>query len=341
MTRVAINGFGRIGRTVFRIIVSRPESDMEVVAINDLSDDDILGYLLEYDSVMGRFDQTVSIEDGLMRVGDHEVKMLMERDPTKLPWAELDVDVVVEATGVFRNRASLQSHLDAGAKRVVLTVPAKDDIDETVVLGVNDEDLDADDLIVSNASCTTNCLAPLAKVLDDAFGIRKGVMTTVHAYTNDQRLADVPHADLRRSRAATENIIPTTTGAAKAVGQVLPNLDGKLDGMAMRVPVPDGSTVDLVVELDTDVTVEEVNAAVKAAAEGEMAGILEYTEEPIVSTDVIGNPHSSIFDASGTHVLGGNLVKVMSWYDNEWGYSNRVVDLIERLAEIIGEDEAA
>jgi glyceraldehyde 3-phosphate dehydrogenase len=341
MTRVAINGFGRIGRTVLRIIVSRPESDIEVVAINDLSDDDILGYLLEYDSVMGRFDQTVSIEDGLMRVGDHEVKMLMERDPTKLPWAELDVDVVVEATGVFRDRASLQSHLDAGAKRVVLTVPAKDDIDETVVLGVNDEDLDADDLIVSNASCTTNCLAPLAKVLDDAFGIRKGVMTTVHAYTNDQRLADVPHADLRRSRAATENIIPTTTGAAKAVGQVLPNLDGKLDGMAMRVPVPDGSTVDLVVELDTDVTVEEVNAVVKAAAEGEMAGILEYTEEPIVSTDVIGNPHSSIFDASGTHVLGGNLVKVMSWYDNEWGYSNRVVDLIERLAEIIREDEAA
>jgi glyceraldehyde 3-phosphate dehydrogenase len=341
MTRVAINGFGRIGRTVFRIIVSRPEADIEVVAINDLSDDDILGYLLEYDSVMGRFDQTVSIEDGLMRVGVHEVKMLMERDPTKLPWAELDVDVVVEATGVFRDRASLQSHLDAGAKRVVLTVPAKDDIDETVVLGVNDEDLDADDLIVSNASCTTNCLAPLAKVLDDAFGIRKGVMTTVHAYTNDQRLADVPHADLRRSRAATENIIPTTTGAAKAVGQVLPNLDGKLDGMAMRVPVPDGSTVDLVVELDTDVTVEEVNAAVKAAAEGEMAGILEYTEEPIVSTDVIGNPHSSIFDASGTHVLGGNLVKVMSWYDNEWGYSNRVVDLIERLAEIIGENEAA
>jgi glyceraldehyde 3-phosphate dehydrogenase len=341
MTRVAINGFGRIGRTVFRIIASRPESDIEVVAINDLSDDDILGYLLEYDSVMGRFDQTVSIKDGLMRVGDHEVKMLMERDPTKLPWAELDVDVVVEATGVFRDRASLQRHLDAGAKRVVLTVPAKDDIDETIVLGVNDENLDADDLIVSNASCTTNCLAPLAKVLDDAFGIRKGVMTTVHAYTNDQRLADVPHADLRRSRAATENIIPTTTGAAKAVGQVLPNLDGRLDGMAMRVPVPDGSTVDLVVELDTDVTVEEVNAAVKAAAEGEMAGILEYTEEPIVSTDVIGNPHSSIFDASGTHVLGGNLVKVMAWYDNEWGYSNRVVDLIERLAEIIGEDEAA
>ena len=341
MTRVAINGFGRIGRTVFRIIASRPDSKLEVVAINDLADDDILCYLLEHDSVMGRFDQTVSLEDGLMQVGDHQVKMLSERDPRKLPWADLDVDVVVEATGVFRDRASLQGHLDAGAKRVVLTVPAKDDIDETIVLGVNDDRLDADDLIVSNASCTTNCLAPLVKVLDDAFGIRKGMMTTVHAYTNDQRLADVPHADLRRSRAATENIIPTTTGAAKAVGQVLPHLDGRLDGMAMRVPVPDGSTVDLVVELDRDVTVEEVNAAVKAAAEGEMAGILEYSEEHIVSTDIIGNPHSSIFDAGGTRVLGGNLVKVMSWYDNEWGYSNRVVDLIERLAEVMGADAAA
>lgn len=340
MTNVAINGFGRIGRTVFRIIASRPESGLEVVAINDLSDDDILGYLLEYDSVMGRFDQTVTIEDGLMRVGDHEIKMLMERDPAQLPWDELDVDVVVEATGVFRDRASLEKHLDAGAKRVILTVPAKDDIDETIVLGVNDENLDAGDLIVSNASCTTNCLAPIAKVLDDAFGIRKGVMTTVHAYTNDQRLADVPHADLRRSRAATENIIPTTTGAAKAVGTVLPQLEGKLDGMAMRVPVPDGSTVDLVVELDKNVTVEEVNAAVRAAAEGDMAGILEYTEQPIVSTDVIGNPHSSIFDASGTHVLGGNLVKVMSWYDNEWGYSNRVVDLIERLAVVMDGETA-
>jgi glyceraldehyde 3-phosphate dehydrogenase len=340
MTNVAINGFGRIGRTVFRIIASRPDSGLEVVAINDLSDDDILGYLLEYDSVMGRFDQEVSMEDGLMRVGDHEIKMLVEPDPAQLPWDELEVDVVVEATGVFRDRASLQKHLDAGAKRVVLTVPAKDEIDETIVLGVNDENLDASDLIVSNASCTTNCLAPLAKVLDDAFGIRKGVMTTVHAYTNDQRLADVPHADLRRSRAATENIIPTTTGAAKAVGKVLPQLDGKLDGMAMRVPVPDGSTVDLVVELDKDVTVDEVNAAVRAAAEGEMAGILEYTEEPIVSTDIIGNPHSSIFDASGTHVLGGNLVKVMSWYDNEWGYSNRVVDLIERLAVVMDNEKA-
>jgi len=248
--------------------------------------------------------------------------------------------VVVESTGVFRDRASLTKHLDAGAKRVILTVPSKDEIDETVVLGVNDQDLGPEDLIVSNASCTTNSLAPLAKVLDDSFGIVKGVMTTVHAYTNDQRLADVPHKDLRRSRAATENIIPTTTGAAKAVGEVLPQLEGKLDGMAMRVPVPDGSTVDLVVELERDVTVEEVNAAVRSAAEGPMKGIIEYNEDPIVSTDIIGNPHSSIFDAGGTHVLGGNLVKVMSWYDNEWGYSNRVVDLIERLAEVIAEESA-
>ncbi len=338
MTNVAINGFGRIGRAVFRIIAGRPESNISVVAINDLSDDDILAYLLEYDSVMGRFDQEVEVSDGVMRVGDHEIRMLMERDPAQLPWSELGVDVVIESTGVFRDRSSLQQHLDAGAKRVILTVPAKDEIDETVVLGVNDEDLDADDLIVSNASCTTNCLAPLAKVLHDSFGLEKGVMTTVHAYTNDQRLADVPHKDLRRSRAATENIIPTTTGAAKAVGKVLPELDGKLDGMAMRVPVPDGSTVDLVVELGRDVTAEEVNQAVKEAAEGPMAGIIEYNEDPIVSTDIIGNPHSSIFDAAGTHVIGGNLVKVMSWYDNEWGYSNRVVDLIERLAEVIAQE---
>jgi len=337
MTSVAINGFGRIGRAVLRIIAERPDSDIEVVAINDLSDDDILAYLLEYDSVMGRFDQEVTVSDGIMTVGDHEIRMLVERDPAQLPWKELGVDVVVEATGVFRDRASLQKHLDAGAKRVILTVPAKDEIDETIVLGVNDAALGPDDLIVSNASCTTNSLAPLAKVLDDAFGIRKGVMTTVHAYTNDQRLADVPHKDLRRSRAATENIIPTTTGAAKAVGKVLPSLDGKLDGMAMRVPVPDGSTVDLVVELDRNVTVEEVNAAIKKAAEESLVGIMEYTEDPIVSTDIIGNPHSSIVDASGTRVLGGNLVRVMSWYDNEWGYSNRVVDLIERLGQIIEE----
>ena len=340
MANVAINGFGRIGRAVFRIIASRPNSGLKVVAINDLSDDDILAYLLEYDSVMGRFEEDVTVNDGLMRVGDHEIKMLMERDPSSLPWQDLDVDIVIESTGVFRDRASLQKHIDAGAKRVILTVPSKDKVDETVVLGVNDDQLDSDDIIVSNASCTTNSLAPLAKVLDDNFGIRKGVMTTVHAYTNDQVLADVPHQDLRRSRAATENIIPTSTGAAAAIGEVIPNLAGKLDGMAMRVPVPDGSTVDLVVELDRDVTVDEVNAAVRAAAEGPMAGILEYVEDPIVSTDIIGNPHSSIFDAGGTQVLGGNLVKVMSWYDNEWGYSNRVVDLAGRLAEVLEREPA-
>jgi len=341
MVNVAINGFGRIGRAVFRIIATRPGSEIRVVAINDLSDDDILAYLLEYDSVMGRFDQEVIVADGVMKVGPHEIKMLMERDPAQLPWAELGVDIVIESTGVFRSRAALQQHVDAGAKRVILTVPSQDKIDQTVVLGVNDAELGADDIIVSNASCTTNCLVPLAKVLDDNFGIVKGVMTTVHAYTNDQVLADVPHKDLRRSRAATENIIPTTTGAAKAVGEVLPNLEGKLDGIAMRVPVPDGSTVDFVVELSKNVTVEEVNAAVKAAAEsGPMVGILEYTEDPIVSTDIIGNPHSSIFDAAGTQVLGGNLVRVMSWYDNEWGYSNRVVDLIERLAQVMEKEPA-
>ena len=333
--KVAINGFGRIGRNVFRIILQRDDPNVEVVAINDLADDDVLAYLLEYDSVMGPLGQDVEVIDGVMTVGRHQVEMLMERNPADLPWAELGVDVVVEATGIFRSRDKLQLHVDAGAKRVILTVPSKDEIDEMVVLGVNDDVLDASDIIVSNASCTTNCLAPIAKVLDDAFGIERGIMTTVHAYTNDQRLADVPHEDLRRSRAATENIIPTTTGAAKAVGKVLPNLDGKLDGMAMRVPVPDGSTVDLVVQLHKDVTVEEINAAVKAAAEGPLKGIIQYSEDPLVSTDIIGNPHSSVFDAESTQVLGGNLVKVLSWYDNEWGYSNRVVDLIDRLGELL------
>ncbi len=335
MTKVAINGFGRIGRNVFRVILEREDPGIEIVAINDLADDDILAYLLEYDSVMGHLDVSPVVENGSMRVGPHNVAMLMERDPAALPWAELGVDIVIEATGVFRDRASLQKHLDAGAKRVILTVPPKDAIDEMVVLGVNDEELDESDIIVSNASCTTNCLAPVAKVLDDAFGLKRGVMTTVHAYTNDQRLADVPHKDLRRSRAATENIIPTTTGAAKAVGKILPKLAGRLDGMAMRVPVPDGSTVDLVVELERDVTVEEVNAAIKAAADGPMKGILEYSEDALVSTDIIGNPHSSIFDAGSTQVLGGNLVKILAWYDNEWGYSNRVVDLIERMGAFV------
>ena len=334
-TKVAINGFGRIGRAVFRIILQRDNPDIEVVAINDLADDDILAYLLEYDSVMGPLGVDAEVADGKMTVGRHQVKMLMERDPTKLPWAELGVDIVIESTGVFRSREKLGKHIEAGAKRAILTVPSDDAIDQTVVLGVNDGELDSEDILVSNASCTTNCLAPLAKVLDDSFGIKRGVMTTVHAYTNDQQLADVPHKDLRRSRAATENIILTTTGAARAVGRVLPALDGKLDGMAMRVPVPDGSTVDLVVELDREVSVDEVNAAVKTAADGPLKGILQYSEDPLVSTDIIGNPHSSIFDAGSTKVLKGNLVKVLSWYDNEWGYSNRVVDLVDRMAALL------
>ena len=327
--RVAINGFGRIGRAVFRIIAERPESGIEVVAVNDLADDDVLAYLLKNDTVMGQFEGDVQTADGVMTAGGHTVQMLMEPDPTKLPWSELNVDVVVEATGIFRTREKAAMHIEAGAKKVLLTVPAKDEVDATVVLGVNGDSLEADDQVISNASCTTNCLAPVAKVLNDSFGLKRGVMTTVHAYTNDQRLADVPHADLRRARAATENIIPTTTGAARAVGLVLPELAGKLDGMAMRVPVPDGSIVDLVVELDNDVTVEQVNAAMKAAADGELEGVLQYSEEPLVSTDIIGNPYSSIFDANATQVMDGRFVKIVSWYDNEWGYSNRVVDLIE------------
>ena len=332
--KIAINGFGRIGRSVFRVITQRPESEIEIAAINDLADDEMARYLLNYDTVMGVFPGPVTVTDGHLEAGGHRARLLTVRDPADLPWGEMGIDVVVEATGVFRTRETVAKHLEAGAKRVILTVPPKDELDATVVLGVNDEDLSGDVHIVSNASCTTNCLAPIAKILDDEFGIRRGVMTTVHAYTNDQRLADVPHKDFRRSRAASENIIPTTTGAAKAVGKVLPQLDGKLDGMAMRVPVPDGSTVDLVVELERDVTVEEVNAAVRKAAEGPLKDIVQYSEAALVSTDIIGNPHSSIFDAPSTQVLGGNTVKVLAWYDNEWGYSNRVVDLIERLGAL-------
>jgi glyceraldehyde 3-phosphate dehydrogenase len=334
MTRVAINGFGRIGRTVFRVIAQRPEAGIEIVAVNDLADDEMTAYLLKYDTVMGEFPGDVTVEDGFLVAGGHRAKIVTVKDPADLPWEALGVDVAIESTGIFRTRAEVAKHLEAGAKRVILTVPAKDELDATVVLGVNDDDLEADDRIVSNASCTTNCLAPIAKILDEAFGIKRGFMTTVHAYTNDQRLADVPHKDFRRSRAATLNIIPTTTGAAKAVGKVLPRLKGKLDGMAMRVPVPDGSTVDLVVELEKPVTVESVNAAVAAAAAGPLRKIVQYSEAPLVSSDIIGNPHSSIFDAPSTLVLGGNKVKVIAWYDNEWGYSQRVVDLIERLAAL-------
>ena len=325
--RIGINGFGRIGRTVFRIL--NRQQDIDVVAINDLANDDVLAYLLKYDTVMGPLKDSVSVKNGVLTTSNHSIKMLNEHDPSALPWTELGVDVVVEATGVFRTREQLQSHLDAGAGHVILTVPAKDEIDFTVVIGVNEDRLTSEHKIISNASCTTNCLAPMAKVLNDAFGIEYGVINTVHAYTNDQRLADVPHSDWRRSRAAAENVIPTTTGAARAVGIVLPELKGKLDGIAMRVPVSDGSIVDLNVELNTDVNADDIRQAVKEASATErLNSILQYEDAPIVSSDIIGNPHSSIFDAPFTIVLDKRFVKTLNWYDNEWGYSNRVVDLI-------------
>jgi glyceraldehyde 3-phosphate dehydrogenase len=331
--RVAINGFGRIGRSVFRILNER--SGVEVVAINDLSEREALVYLLKYDTVMGRFHDKAELTDNILKTSNHTVTLLSVPDPVQLPWGDMDVNVVVEATGVFRQKEQLKRHLSAGASRVILTVPAKDDIDYTVVIGVNDDDLKPEHKIISNASCTTNCLAPMVKVLNDSFGIESGVINTIHAYTNDQRLADVPHKDWRRSRAAAENVIPTTTGAARAVGMVLPELDGKLDGIAMRVPVPDGSVVDLVVRLNQDVTEENVKEVVRAAsATNKLAPILEYQDEPVVSTDIIGNSHSSIFDAPFTQVIDGSLVKTLNWYDNEWGYSNRVVDLIGILSKL-------
>ena len=330
MGNVAINGFGRIGRSILRIIVEN-DSDINVVAINDLGNYENLAYLLKHDSVMGILDSKVSVAGDKLIVDDRTIQLTSIKDPAELPWKEMDVDVVVESTGIFRDSESLNKHLDAGAKKVLLTVPPKDDIDATIVLGVNDGDLKPEDKIVSNASCTTNCLAPIAKVLDDNFGIISGLMTTVHAYTNDQALAETTHSDFRRGRSATQNIIPTSTGAAKAVGMVLPELNGKLDGMAMRVPVPDGSVVDLVVELEKKVSIDDINKAVKNAADNELNGILEYSEVPLVSTDILNNPHSSIYDASSTQLLEGNHVKVVCWYDNEWGYSNRVVDLIGNL----------
>lgn len=328
--KVAINGFGRIGRSVFRILDKR--SDAEVVAINDVFDHDALRYLLNYDTVMGRFEGTSRLEGDDLVTAHGRTRMIREKDPLKLPWRDLNVDAVVESTGIFTTREQLSKHLEAGAKRVVLTVPAKDPIDYTVVLGVNEDGLKPEHRTISNASCTTNCLAPLAKVLQDSFGIVEGVINTVHAYTNDQRLADVPHSDWRRSRAAAENIIPTSTGAAKAVGQVLPQLKGKLDGVAARVPVPDGSVVDLFVELEKRVTVDDVHAAIKAASESKrMKGILQFVTLPVVSSDVIGNSHSSIFDAGFTSITGGKYLKCLSWYDNEWGYSNRVCDLLNLI----------
>jgi len=330
--RVGINGFGRIGRSVFRILSDR--DDVEVAVVNDLFDNEHLAYLLKYDTVMRVFPKDVTTDAESMTVAGRRVVMTSEKDPARIPWGAHGVDVVVESTGKILTREPLGKHLAAGARKVVLTVPAKDEIDSMIVMGVNDGDLKPEHRIVSNASCTTNCLAPLAKVLDERFGLEEGLMTTVHAYTNDQRLADVPHKDLRRSRAAAENIIPTTTGAAKAVGKVLPRLKGKLDGMAVRVPVPDGSIVDLTCRLARPAHAAEINAAVREAAAGPLARIVEYSEVPLVSSDIIGNPHSSIFDALSTQASGDGWAKVLAWYDNEWGYSNRVVDLVERLARI-------
>ena len=333
--RVGINGFGRIGRLVFRIIMEN--DNFEVAAINDLADPETLAYLLKYDSVHGTMDADVeAAEDGIIVDGE-KYDVLSVMDPTQLPWEEEDVYFAVESTGVFRTRSGEKGgygdHLEAGAQKVLLTVPAKDEVDATIVLGVNDDALSADDKCISNASCTTNCLAPITKVLNDTFGIEKALMTTVHGYTNNQSTCDTIASKVRRGRAAAVNIIPTTTGAAQAIGTVLPELDGKMDGMAMRVPVPCGSVVDMVATVGRDTTAEEVNAAMKDAAEGPMAGYLAYTEDPLVSTDILDRPESSILDSEQTTVIG-NLVKVLSWYDNEWGYSNRVVDLMEKAAAL-------
>jgi len=333
-TKVGINGFGRIGRAVARIIMQR-DSDLELVAVNDLSDANSLAHLFKYDTVMGKWAGTVEAADGKLVINGKDVKVLAVKNPAELPWKDMGVQVVLESTGIFRTAQSPKGgyadHLKAGAGKVVLSVPAKDDIDATIVLGVNDDKLTDKVNCVSNASCTTNCLAPLAKAINDAFGIEQGLMTTIHAYTNDQKVADMIHSDLRRARAAAMNIIPTTTGAAKAIGKVIPELDGKLDGFAIRVPIPVGSVVDLVVNVKKDVTVDSVNAAVKAAAEGPMKGILVYCDEPIVSSDIVNDPASSIFDSLCTIVLG-RTVKVLSWYDNEWAYSNRTVDIMEKMA---------
>ncbi|AMV39688.1 type I glyceraldehyde-3-phosphate dehydrogenase [Planctomyces sp. SH-PL62] len=331
--RVGINGFGRIGRLVFRVLAQKPEQ-FDVVAINDLADPKHLAYLLKYDSVHGRFNGTVEAAEKALVVNGKKIAITSEKDPVNLPWKSLGCQVALESTGFFTSKEQLQKHIDAGADRVILSAPAKDKLDATIVLGVNDSVINKDLRIVSNASCTTNCLAPLAKVINDTFGIEKGLMTTIHAYTNDQRVADQIHSDLYRSRAAAINMIPTKTGAAKAVGEVIPELNGKLTGFAMRVPVPDGSVVDLTAILKKSVTRDELNAAVKAAADGPLKGILEYNADPIVSTDIIGNPHSSIFVPDQTIVLDGNFVKVLSWYDNEWGYSNRTVELIAKLGAL-------
>lgn len=330
--KVGINGFGRIGRMVFRIL--HEDASFEVVGINDITDAATLAHLLKYDSIHGRFPGEVKAADGAIVVDGKEIPVSEQKDPAALPWKDLGAQIVVESTGVFRTRDKIELHLKAGAEKVLLTVPSKspEDVDATVVLGVNHADLRRDKKIISNASCTTNCLAPMTKVIHDKFGIEEGLMTTIHSYTNDQRVLDLPHKDLRRARAAAMNIIPTSTGAAKAIGLVIPELKGKMNGIAIRVPTPDGSVVDLVANLKKDASVEEINAAMKEAAEGPMKGIIEYTEEPIVSSDVIGNRHSCIFDAASTMRIGQRMVKLVAWYDNEVGYSQRCVDLIKRMA---------
>jgi len=330
--KVGINGFGRIGRNVFRVIAER--EDVDVVAINDLAEARTLSLLLKYDSVHGTFDGNIEIKADTMVVKGKEVKLTKERDPAGLPWKELGVDLAIESTGIFTKKADCEKHLAAGAKKVILSAPSKDQLDATIVMGINENDISPEHKIVSNASCTTNCLAPLVKVINDNFQIEKGLMTTIHAYTNDQNVADMMHKDLRRARAAAINIIPTTTGAAKAIGEVIPELKGKLDGMAMRVPVVNGSVTDLVATVKKNVSIEEINTVLKAAADSELNGILEYCEDPIVSSDIIGNGHSCILDAMSTCVIDGNLIKVIGWYDNEWGYSNRMVDLVELIAKI-------
>ncbi|MCP4262308.1 MAG: type I glyceraldehyde-3-phosphate dehydrogenase [Planctomycetes bacterium] len=335
-TKVAINGFGRIGRAVARIIFQR-KGDLELVAINDLSDAKSLAHLFKYDTVMGKWNGTVEAKDGELIINGKSVKVLAVRNPAELPWKDMGVKIVLESTGIFRTAESPKGgyadHIKAGAEKVLLSVPAKDNIDATIVLGVNDDILTSDVKCISNASCTTNCLAPVAKTLNDTFGIEQGVMTTIHAYTNDQNVADMIHSDMRRARAAGANMIPTSTGAAKAIGKVVPALEGKLDGMAVRVPIPVGSIVDLVVNVKKDVTIDSVNAAMKASAEGPMKGILVYCDEPIVSSDIVNDPASSIFDSLCTMVIG-KTVKVVSWYDNEWGYSNRSVDIMEKIAKM-------
>jgi len=331
---VGINGFGRIGRLTYRALLAKPNID--VVAINDLTDANTLAHLLKYDSVHGKFPGTVAVEGDALVVNGNRLKVMAERDPANLPWGALGVDVVIESTGIFRNREKMSKHIDAGARKVILSVPADkpEDVDFTVVLGVNDDLLTPDMKYISNASCTTNCLAPVAKVLNDSFGIVKGLMNTIHSYTNDQIILDAPHKDLRRARAAAVSMIPTKTGAAKAIGLVIPALDGKLDGFAVRVPTPDGSMVDLTCELARNITIDEVNAAMKAAAEGPMKGILEYLTDPLVSVDIVGNPHSSIYDSGMTKLIGGNFLKIISWYDNEFGYSCRMADLAEKVATL-------